>query len=164
MGWIGSAVWLVAPKRLPGFSFFQLSWVAKIYLIWNPLRPILTLNILSIGTVLLLHLKIFALPLLFLEWLIIHSGLGEKWVDFGIYCFPQKEYLSDLPVWFFSFFAFCKWFFYHCDESFSNLFQIKQNVTFISVELATLSAQLKLNKNKQNSQICVKKLIFTKTF
>ena len=25
MGWIGSAVYLVAPKQIPGFSFFQLS-------------------------------------------------------------------------------------------------------------------------------------------
>ena len=24
MGWIGSAVYLVAPKRLPGFSFFSI--------------------------------------------------------------------------------------------------------------------------------------------
>ena len=31
IGQIGSAVKLVAPKRLPGFSFFQLSWVPKIY-------------------------------------------------------------------------------------------------------------------------------------
>ena len=34
MGWIGSAVKLVAPKRLPGFSFFQLSWVPNIYLMY----------------------------------------------------------------------------------------------------------------------------------
>ena len=27
MGWIGSDIYLVAPKRRPGFSFFQLSWV-----------------------------------------------------------------------------------------------------------------------------------------
>ena len=37
MGWIGSAVQLVAPKRLPGFSFIQLSWVPNIYLIRNTL-------------------------------------------------------------------------------------------------------------------------------
>ena len=32
IGQIGSAVKLVAPKRLPGFLFFQLPWVPNIYL------------------------------------------------------------------------------------------------------------------------------------
>jgi hypothetical protein len=36
MGWIGSAVYLVAQKRLQGFSFFQLSSVPNIYFISNP--------------------------------------------------------------------------------------------------------------------------------
>ena len=31
IGLIGSAVWLVAPKRLPGFSFFQLQWMPIIH-------------------------------------------------------------------------------------------------------------------------------------
>ena len=39
MGWIGSAVLQVAPKRLPGFWFFQLLWVPIIHLSWIPLRP-----------------------------------------------------------------------------------------------------------------------------
>jgi hypothetical protein len=37
MGWIGSVVKLVAPNRLPGFSFFQLFWVPNIHFMWNPL-------------------------------------------------------------------------------------------------------------------------------
>ena len=37
IGQIGSAVQLIAPKWLPGFSFSQLSWVSNIYLMWNPL-------------------------------------------------------------------------------------------------------------------------------
>ena len=58
MGWIGSAVWPVATKWLPGFSFFQLSWVPNIYLMLNDKSiethacAFLTLNIQSKGTVL----------------------------------------------------------------------------------------------------------------
>ena len=52
MGQIGSAVLLVAPKRLPGFSFVlgaeNLSYVKSIE---THARAFLTLNILSIGTV-----------------------------------------------------------------------------------------------------------------
>ena len=33
IGQIDSAVYLVAPKRLPGFSFFQSPWVPIIHLI-----------------------------------------------------------------------------------------------------------------------------------
>ena len=39
MGQIGSAVWLGTPKRLPGFWFFQLSWVPILPFSWNPLLP-----------------------------------------------------------------------------------------------------------------------------
>ena len=54
IGQIGSAVYLVAPKRLPGFWFFQLIWVPIMLFKWKPLRPMLaflTLNILAIGRV-----------------------------------------------------------------------------------------------------------------
>jgi hypothetical protein len=42
---------LVAPKRLPGFSFFQLTWVLGVKSIETHASAFLTLNILSIGTV-----------------------------------------------------------------------------------------------------------------
>ena len=40
MGWIGSAVLLVAPKRPPGFWFFQWPWMPIIHLRLFPLRPV----------------------------------------------------------------------------------------------------------------------------
>ena len=37
MGWIGSVVWLVAPKQPPGFWFFQWTWIPIIHLSLFPL-------------------------------------------------------------------------------------------------------------------------------
>ena len=37
MGWIGSAVLMVAPKRPPEFWFLQLPWVPNLHFSWNPL-------------------------------------------------------------------------------------------------------------------------------
>ena len=45
MGCIGSAVQLIAPKRPPGFGFFQLSWVPIIHFSlfpWRPMPPNIT--------------------------------------------------------------------------------------------------------------------------
>ena len=40
IGWIGSAVWLVAPKRPPGFWFFQWPWVPIIHFSLFLMRPV----------------------------------------------------------------------------------------------------------------------------
>ena len=56
MGWIGSAVWLVAPKRPPGFWFCQWPWVSIIHLSLFP--QFNANNKLFQGSVILLPLQV----------------------------------------------------------------------------------------------------------